>query len=300
MEQTSKGRWLFWPIIFLISICSFFVETEIILLLSAVSISYFTAKYGIKNTAFGLIFLFLAGYIKNGIVSGVLIFIHALSAYSIGIFLYEKKKFSVMLILSTVIEVSVLAGYTYFICTQLNLKPVELLFGRTFEQLFEIASTYSRFDSIMIDELSMSLNYMKKMLQSMLPFLYLFSSLIYTYTLFSFTRFVLEKQNIKFNMPKFHELWLPGSISGIFVILFILSFFYQSPILINCISFVFALHLICGLSLTDYFMKGKGIPKAIRTVLLVLILAITSFLGGILSSILCCLGMSSETSRLRK
>ena len=111
----------------------------------------------------------------------------------------------------------------------------------------------------------------------------------------------MEKQGIKITtMPYFYELWLPRSISVIFVILFLLSIFSGSFILTNAVSVMFLVHVVCGISVVDYFMRGKGVNGALRALVLVLLIIISSVVGGLCSSILCCMGMSDSLRRIRK
>ncbi len=300
MNTQSKERCFFLPLIFFTAfIC--FISTELSLLGSAILIVFFTVRHGIKYTIPGVFFLFSAGYLKNGLPMGFLLIAHALSAYAIGFCINKKKKFSFMLFLSTSVEVGVLTGYTIFLSNCMNYKPIDLLFGERLRLFLSAITSSGQFSTDLIENLQISIQYILTMLQSMLPTLFLFVALFYVYILFGVSRLFLEKQKTKIDfMPYFHELRLPGSISGIFVLLFIISFFYASPILANVISFVFMLHVICGISVTDHYMRIKGVPGGIRVIILTSLFILSSLAGGLISSILCCVGMSDFTRDMRR
>jgi len=301
MKKEKLVQWLFLPLIVLAALFCFIGLNWITLLASSLILTFYTAKFGVPYALTGLVPLFIVGNVTSGMPFAIFLCAHSFSAYCIGYFMHKRGKFSLMLIVSTLVEVSVLTGYTLYMCDILQFKPVDFLFGESMRQFIDILASTGQVDVDMLAEFRSSMHYIIQMLQTMLPVLYLMVSLTYVYCIFGISRFILQKQGQKIDsMPYFHELWLPGSISGIFIIMFFLSMFMGSPILMNVVSFMFMLHVVCGLSFANYILRAKKLSKALCALITVAILLISSMLGGFFTSILCCIGMSNGTRSARK
>ncbi len=301
MHKNTVFKYLYLPLLFLFALPCGLALTEFSLLITGVIIAWYTARFGLKYTFSGLLPLFAVGYFLNGLPLACLLCAHTLSAFIIGLFLRKGEKFSAMLITGTLAEVTVLTGYTLYVCNIMRFKPADLLFGESLRQFSDIIATSGQFDADTVSAIQKFILYFSDTLQGFLPLFYLSTALLYVYVVFAVTRFCLKKQNHMINtMPYFYELWLPGSISGIFVIIFLFSIFSNSLILSNIVSFVFLLHVVCGLSVADSFLRKKSIPPGLRALIIAALIAIVSFLGGIFTSILCCIGMSRDARSIRK
>lgn len=300
MRRNFIFKCLLWPLLLLAVL--FVPAIDVLLFFSGILIAWYTAKYGVQYTAFALPLLFFAGFFADGLPTALLIGTHSISAYVIGFFLNKRKGFSLMLMISTLIEAAVLTAFTLFACNLQQCTPAELLFSRPLQQFSDILlSSGVGVATETASDMRLVLQYFSQMLQTLLPFLYLFVSLVYVYIVFAITRFCLKKQgNMIDSMPFFHELRISGSISLIFVFLFLLSMFSTSPVLLNVTNFVFMLHVVCGMSAVDAFLIKKGVRKGFRILLLAVLLAISSFLGGIFLAMLCFMGMSRDVQGVRK
>lgn len=303
MKKDTVFKWLFYPLSLLAALLVLMpASTDISLLFSGVLIAWYTARYGVGYTAFALPLLFAVGYFANGLPTASLLGGQSLCAYVIGFFLHKRKSFSLMLIVSTLVETAVLTGFTLYICNMQQCTPTELLFNRPLQQFRDaLLSSGVQMTAEMAAEMPQMMEFLSQMLQTSLPFLYLSASLAYVYLVFGIARFCLKKQGILIDtMPYFHELRMPGSVSGIFVLLFVAAMFSGSAVLSNVSTFMFMLHMMCGVSALDAFLLKKGIPKGIRIILLAFILLISSFLGGIFMAVLCFMGMSGDVQSVRK
>lgn len=301
MKNRLIAQSLFLILMLLASALNFGGFLLLSVVLSSVLIVFYSGKYGVGFTLTGLIPLFVMGYATGGIITAAFLCFHSLSAYCVGYFIHSKGKFSSMLICATLIEAAILTAFTLYFCQTQQLKPVDFLFGASFDQFAKALANTEHIEQTMLSNFRSTAQYMLQLLQTMLPVLYLSLSTAYVYIIFGITRFFLSKTGYKIdNMPYFHELWLPGSISGIFILLFISSMFVNSPILMNMVSFMFMIYVVCGLSFAYYLLQSKRIPKSICALITIALLLFSSLVGGIFTSILCCIGMSNGTRSARK
>lgn len=301
MKNKLIAQCLFLILMFLASTLSSGGLLLLGVVLSAVLIVFYTGKFGVGFTLTGLIPLFVIGYLSGGAITAAFLCFHSLSAYCVGFFIHHKGKFSSMLICATLIEVAVLTAFTLYFCQAQQLKPVDFLFGASFEQFTTALTNTEKINQTTMLDLHSTAQYMLQLLQTMLPVLYLSMSAAFVYIVFGTARFFLKKTGCTIDyMPYFYELWLPRSISGIFIILFISSMFVSSPILMNMVSFMFMIFVVCGLSFAYYLLQSKRIPKSICALITLAILLISSLVGGIFTSILCCIGMSNGARSARK
>ena len=267
----------------------------VVAFLSSTLISWCTARFGLVHSIWGLPLLFVAGFLSGDTFSACFLCAQALSAFMIGMFIYKKGKFSGMLITATLVEVTAFAVYTRAIADALSQKPATLLFGENLQNTAETILNNGQLSEENVSMMHASIRMLFETMQSMLPFFYLVSALVVVYLVFAVTRFILEKQSIRLqSMPRFCEFWLPRSISNIFVILFLISFFANTPILTNVVSVMFFIHVVCGISVIDLYMKGRGMSRGIRALLLVALFTVSAVVGGLGTSILCCIGMNDR------
>jgi len=301
MNKQNLFKWSFFPLLFLsVLLCA----NNLVLLssfITSVLICWYTARFGIKYSIWGLLPLLLCNLVLDKVNIAVFLLLQSIIAYTIGVFIYKRLSFSFMLIVASLLETIILVLFTLIMCKQMNTTPANLLFGESLRHFFDFASLSGNLDPNMLLEMRQTLQIISKVLQSMLPFFYLSVSLFLVYVLFGITRFCLTKQKHEIDtMPHFYELWLPRSCSVIFVILFLVSFFVDSPILTNVITFMFMIHVVCGVSVIDFYLRKKKILGILRVSIISVLLLISSFLGGIFTSILCCIGMTDRARELRR
>ncbi len=302
MKKTIGAILIFFSLLILATLLSV-VEGMLVLsvFISAVLIAAFTGKSGPAFAVWSFPIVFLTGHLISGEGLAAFLCAQAICAWIQGIFIFKKGTFSGMLICTTAAEAATLAVFTRLLCDSLSKEPADLLFGDSLKAFSEAAPLSGQMDAEMLSVLQNAVHMVGEMLQSMLPFFYLVTSLIFVYIVFASARFVLERQKCKIeNMPKFCEFWLPRSISNIFLVLFVISMFINAPILMNVVSFMFFIHVICGVSTVDYFLKMRGLATAARVLLLVVILTISTAIGGLGTSILCCIGMNDWARRAGK
>ncbi len=301
MNKHKLFKWAFFPFMLLTALLCVYDYIFLSFFIGSVLIAWYTARFGIQYSAWGLLPLLLCCLLTGNVNIAFFLFLQSITAYIIGMFIYKRLSFSLMLIIATLFETFILVLFSLKICNTLNTSPANLLFGESLQNFLNFASLSGGLDSKKVMEMKQTLQMISKMLQSMLPFFYLCVSLLCVYSIFGVTRFCLKKQKTEIDtMPYFYELWLPRSCSVIFVMLFLISFFADSPILVNVTSFMFTIHVICGVSVIDFYLRRKKILGILRVSIISLLLFISSFLGGIFTSVLCCIGMTEKARELRR
>ncbi len=301
MRTQGVLKSLLFPCLFLSILPCFFGLAWLSFLLLGVLMAWYTAQFGPQYSLWGLPVVLVACFVLD--MTGIALFLcaHVISAVVVGTFIYKRGTLSAMLIVSTLVETAVWVLYTLFLCNQQNIKPADLLFGESMQQILSFLQMQGQQNAEMLENMEALVRVTFAAVRSMLPFLYLSGALLYVYAIFACTRFLLSKQDIQIDtMPYFYELWLPASMSTIFILLFLASFFIASPILANVISFMFLLHVACGAGMLDFYMRRKSIPSGIRALIIAVVLILSSFLGGIGTSFLCFMGMTGNTRRLRR
>lgn len=293
--MNTKNRWLFFPLLILF-ILSVKLNIYILPLLACnVIIALCTSVYDFKFSFLFLPVIFLTAFLISGYAFGFTMCLYVLPGYSIGKCIKEKTSFSLMLIIATIIGLITLVVQTLIISNQLQVEPSVWLFKNTINTAKNFIIENRAFDAEKIEFIITQLNEIGKMLESMLPFLYISVALVFTYIIFVVLRFILEKQKQKIDfMPYFYQFWLPSSVNVIFLILFVVSLFTESMILMNVISVAFMIHVICGIATTDAYMRKFELSKGIRFLVLTVLFALTSLMGGFVTTILCYLGMSGR------
>ncbi len=297
MQSNTKGNLI---LAFLFLLCVLLAFTGFVYMscmLASICLSAYTARFGPKTASVLLATIFIASMFLHNLFWPL----YLLPPFLVGCFIFFKGTFSGMLMSTTLLQTAVLTVHTLSSCRQQGKTPAEFLFADATDTFFNMVSASGQVELAVLEEMEVIFRFVLQTMQGMLPFLYLTASLLLSYLLFVLLRFLLKrawKQEIA--MPYFHELWLPKGVSITFAILFILSFFTASPILANMVSFLFTLHVFCGISVIDFYLRAKGMSGALRALLLAGILAMSSFLGGITTSILCCVGMSDNGRGIRK
>ena len=220
----------------------------------------------------------------------------------VGNLIFNRRSIGQILTVGTLSEAIILGLYTKHLSVSAGVEPYELLFGKNIAESVDFLKEAGQMDAELMKNMQVALDAMTDVLQTMLPFFFVLISLVYIYIVFTCVRFLLKKQGIDMVcFPYFHELWLPTSVSNIFIILFIFTLFAEnSPVLINVVAIMFVLHIFCGLAVICSFLRRKSIPSGVQVIICAFILVLSSFFGGIVSSILCCLGMSSASRSIRK
>lgn len=293
--MNTKNRWLFFPLLILF-ILSVKLNIFILPLLACnVIIALCTSVYDFKFSFLFLPVVFLSALLIDGYTLGAFMCLNVLPGYSIGKCIKEKASFSFMLIISTIILLIALVAQTLFVSDALQVEPSVWLFKDTMNTAKTFILENGTFDAEKTEFILTQLNEISKMIESMLPFLYISVALVFTYIIFAVVRFILEKQKKKIDfMPYFYQFWLPGSVNVIFILLFLVSLFTESLVLMNVISVAFMIHVICGIATTDAYMRKFGLSKGIRVLVLTVLFALTSLMGGFVTTILCYLGMSGQ------
>ncbi len=296
MKNNKGFKIAFFPLVALSALlCAIDGFLGLSVLITGVLVSWYTARFGLTYSLWSLPLLFVVGFWMGGTFLACFLCAQAISTFAIGAFIHKQGTFSGMMIAATGIETAVLAIFTRAISNALSKEPAEFLFGDSMKTFSDSLLQSGQFENTAITEMQNMMRMVFDMLQSMLPFFYLVAALVFVYVIFAITRFCLEKQDFKISqMPKFCEFWLLRSISNIFVILFLLSLFINSPILTNVVSFMFFIHVVCGISVVDFYMKKRGMASGIRALLLVSIITISTVIGGLGTSILCCIGMTDK------
>ncbi|MBQ7037018.1 MAG: DUF2232 domain-containing protein [Clostridia bacterium] len=296
----NHSKFLFYPILLFCGFLLFVEKTVPAILLLNISTAFFTAKFSFKHTLFGILCILAFSAYCFGMEPSLFTGLFILPAFILGLNLNLRTSFSALLITSTIAEVSALTLYTRHISSVLNMKPVDLLFGSTLDMVGQSFSTEGMLPPELGSDVTFFVRQISNILQTMLPAFYILFSIFCVYLLFSLVRFLLEKTGHTLDLPRFHELSFPRSISTIFILIYLISMFANSPILSNVASVMFALHVVCGLSLVDFFFVEKKIPKAARRIILAIIIIISSFLGGLTTTLLCCFGMNNSIRSFRK
>lgn len=291
----TKNKWMFFLLFILILLPLKFGFFILPIIACNVIIAFSTALYDIKFSFFYLPILFLTTLCIGGYTLVGTVCLHILPSFAIGKFIKNKSSLSMMLIVSTIISLVAFVVQTLLITKELQVEPSVWLFKNSIDSVKNFLIQNGTLDAEKKDFIFMQLNSMSKMLESMLPFLYITVALIFVYLIFNVTRFFLERKVKKsVTMPYFYQLWLPNSVNVIFVLLFLVSIFVESFVLMNVISVVFMLHVVCGIATMDAYMRKFGLSKGIRILILGVLLALSSLLGGFITTILCYLGMSGR------
>ncbi len=299
MQSTTWLKWAYLPLLFLCIVPAIYNFTLTSFLAVACLLAWYTARFGFTFAILGFVILGIVGNIVLTPVYVIYLLLHSFSAVCIGYHIYKKMSFSSMLISATAIETAVLVFITLEICKESNLLPPDLLFGPLFSQLTDTSALLSQQYGVTPSEMAKMSQYFMDTLKQTLPLFYLSFSLLYVYVLFGITRFILKIQKIVLRTyPKFHQLWLPSGISNIFLVLFLVSLFYESVILFNVVSFMMFIHVVLGLSRLDFVLIKKKIHKAFRVMILGAVMIFSSMLGGLPITVLCFMGMSGQTNRL--
>lgn len=286
---------LYLPFLIAVSLVIIFCGESVSIFSSVIFISIFTAAIGPKKTFLGMLLLFLCCILSVNILFGFFLIAYTSPALIIGSFIFYKKKFSNMLISATMVQTFVLTAHTLYLSASTQKHPADILFKDSFKEILHLISSAGQFTDSEISQIESMVSYVSKMMQTMLPCIYILVSLFIVYLLFVIVRFLLKKVGmIVDHMPYFHELWLPKELSTIFVLLFIFSLFANSYILSNITSIMFMIHVVCGISMIDLFLLKKSVPSLVRFFILFALFSISSLIGGLFSSVLCCMGMSSR------
>lgn len=295
MQNRKMYKTLYFPLLLTVVLFIAIHKVDVAIFLNSFISLVYTSRFGIKKTLpCILIILLLCGFL-NGLIDATLLLIYTLPGFIIGAMIFFKASYYNLLIFSTIAQCFALTLHTVYISKILKKTPAEFLFKDNFNAFFELIRESGQFAEKDITSLNSMISLVSDVLQGMLPCFYILLSLAFVYILLSISLFILKKTGQKFEQyPHFYELRIPREISIIFVILFIFTLFSESLILSNVISVMFTIHVICGISLIDYFMLGKGIPGIFRIFILLILFSVSSFTGGFISSVLCCLGMSSR------
>ncbi len=295
MRSKNIFKSLYFPFVFIIALLALSGGYVAAIFWNSFVTAIYTSNYGPQKTCFGIFFLFVFCTIIQGLTSGLFFALYAIPALIIGIFIFYKRNFSRMLVSATIVQTFVFAFHTIYAAREAGKTPSAFLFKDSFDEFIYLLSSSGQFEQADISQLETMLSFISKTLQGMLPCVYVLISLSFIYLIFALCRFVLEKNGMKIDfMPYFHELWIPKEVSLIFVFLFIISFFSESLLLTNAASIMFMVHVVCGISLIDLFLRGKGMPGFLRLIILFFLFLVSSAMGGFISSLLCCMGMSSR------
>lgn len=293
--MNTKNRWLFFPLLILFILSLKFNIFILPLLACNIVIALCTSQFDFKFSALFLPIIFLTAFLISGYTLGFTICLSVLPGYSIGKCIKEKSSFSLMLIIATISALVALVVQTLIISNQLQVEPSVWLFKDTINVTKNFIVENGTFDGEKTEFIFSQFNEITKMLESMLPFFYITVALVLAYITFAVVRFILEKQKQKIDfMPYFYQFWLPSSVNIIFVLLFIVSLFTESMVLMNVISVTFLIHVVCGIATADAYMRKFGLSKGIRVLVLTILFALASLMGGFLTTILCYLGMSGR------
>ncbi len=297
-EQTAKILFFLLSIIGLLP--SFVGAYRVSAFLVGFILTYYTARFSIKFTIWAVFIMMIPYFAGAELYQNIYIISMCIPYWAIGQILYKRQSLAKLLIIGTGLQAGLWAAYTNYNASIQNVKPFTLLFGGMLDEFRGAMLSQAGADATILKEMQRVFYFAETILQSMLPFLYIIVSLVTIYISFSVCRFVLARKGIHLkNMPYFHELWLPKSISLIFVLLFFLSLFMgDAPILSNILAVVFVLYVICGLSTTAAFLKRKGVSFGFRALILAGLFLFSSLMGGMITTLLCCLGMSKATPEI--
>lgn len=295
MQNRKMHKTLYFPLLLTVVLFIVLHKVDAAIFLNTFISLIYTSRFGIKKTFPFILLLLLFCSLLNGLIDALLLLVYTLPSFIIGTMIFYKSSYYSLLMTSAVFQCFALTMHTVYLSRTLNKTPAEFLFRDNFNAFLDLIKKSGQFAENEIASLNSMISFVSETLQGMLPCFYILLSLAFVYILFSICRFLLKKSGQKLEeYPYFYELKIPREISLVFVLLFILALFSESLILSNVISVMFTVHVICGISLIDYFMLGKGIPAVFRVLIIFILLSVSTFTGGFFSSVLCCLGMSSR------
>ncbi len=299
MEKHIK--WLFFPFVLVAVLPLFWGITALAIILASIVFSFYSAKYGLSFSVVGLLFFFIIATLLRGTQTTLLISLYCVPAFLMGTLLFKKARFSTLLISSTGATLFVLVLHSKAVSKALGAEPAQWLFHDSIEEMRRMLVSSAPLDTSMATEMEIMLRQASNIMQTMLPCFYILFAAFLMFLLFNIVRFLLDKVNMHLEgMPHFYELWLPKSMSVIFVILFLFVLFTNSPVLMNVVFVMFTIHVVCGLSMIDFYLVRHKTPKVLRIVILGIILTFSTVFGGLTSTILCCMGMNDGMRAVRK
>lgn len=198
---------------------------------------------------------------------------------------YPGGKFSRLIILGSIVCLLSNVFNTYIMALSFGVAPVKALFEYPMSQAVKVLDGMGGADADIINLLSQNIAELSAAFEKIAPAVLVLTAVLTCFAAYLFSRYMAEKDGVPIsNLPKMSSLRMPRGITGIFLAIFVFSFYFGiSTSVLNIITIMMWLLAVCGISVLYYYIKklSKATPIVSVIILGALLMVFSSFGTGV-------------------